>query len=119
MEINYREVGERIKEARIRRNITQEKLAELADMSTQHICRIENAARNVSVGAVYRIAEALEVNPDTLLSGKEEIRSIDYEQELKNLLMDCNEYEKTVLGELLVHAKKSIRRNLPLLVIKK
>ena len=40
---------------------------------------------------------------------------MDYQEELKLIFDDCNEYEKNVIGEILVNAKKRIRRNLPLI----
>lgn len=44
---------------------------------------------------------------------------IDYVEELKTILDDCNEYEKNVIGEIIVSAKKSIRKNMPLIESKK
>ena len=119
MDIDYGKVGERIREIRLKRGITQEKLAEFSDLSPQHMNRIEKASRNTSVEAIYRIAEALEVAPDELLYGTENIRKIDYDEELKMLLEDCNDFEMHVLGEMLVNTKRSIRSNLLLLNRKK
>ena len=115
MDIDYGKVGERIREIRMNRGITQEKLAELSDLSPQHMNRIEKASRNTSVEAIYRIAAALEVAPDELLYGTENIRKIDYDEELKKLLDDCNDFEMHVLSEMLVNTKRSIRSNLLLL----
>ena len=42
-------------------------------------------------------------------------KTVDYQEELKLIFDDCNEYEKNVIGEILVNAKKRIRRNLPLI----
>ena len=81
--------------------------------------RIEKASRNTSVEAIYRIAEALEVSPDELLYGTENFRKIDYDEELKKLLDDCNDFERHVLSEMLVNTKGSIRSNLLLLNRKK
>ena len=115
MDIDYGKVGERIREIRLKRGITQEKLAELSDLSPQHMNRIEKASRNTSVEALYRIAAALEVSPDELLYGTENFRKIDYDEELKKLLDDCNDFERHVLSDMLVNTKRSIRSNLLLL----
>lgn len=119
MDIDYGEVGMRIRMIRLNRGITQEKLAELADLSPQHMNRIEKASRNTSVEAIYRIAEALEVEPDALLYGADNTMKIDYDEELRKLLDDCNDFEMHVLKEILVNTKKSIRSNLLLLNGKK
>ena len=42
MEFDYSEIGTNIRKARKKRGITQEELANVADISTQHLCRIEN-----------------------------------------------------------------------------
>lgn len=44
---------------------------------------------------------------------------IDYDEELKKLLDDCNDFERHVLSEMLVNTKRSIRSNLLLLNRKK
>lgn len=119
MDIDYGKVGKRIRTIRLSRGITQEKLAELADLSPQHMNRIEKASRNTSVEAIYRIAEALEVAPDELLHGADNITKVNYDEELKTLLDDCNDFERHVLREMLVNTKKSIRSNLLLLSNKK
>ena len=46
MQIDYISLGSRIKEVRKNQDLTQEQLAELADLSTTHISNIENAKKN-------------------------------------------------------------------------
>ena len=41
MELDYKKIGIRIKEERLNRNISQEKLAELINMSKEHVSHIE------------------------------------------------------------------------------
>lgn len=114
MEYNVKEIGPKIRTLRKRRNITQEKLSELSGISTQHLCRIENTVRNPSLETIYRIAYALETTPEILLGIEKDIY-INYEDELKTIFEDCNEYERTVIGEMLVDIKRSIRKNISLL----
>lgn len=114
MEFDYSEIGTNIRKARKKRGITQEELANVADISTQHLCRIENGVRTPSLETVHRIAYALGTTADVLF-GNVADKTVDYQKELKLIFDDCNEYEKNVIGEILVNAKKSIRRNLPLI----
>ena len=93
---------------------TQEELANVADISTQHLCRIENGVRTPSLETVHRITYALGTTADVLF-GNVVDKTVDYQEELKLIFDDCNEYEKNVIGEILVNAKKRIRRNLPLI----
>ena len=55
-------IGERILEARNRRNLTQEELAEYANVSRAAISDIERGKSSPSVDTVGLIAEALKVD---------------------------------------------------------
>lgn len=111
MEFDYSEIGTNIRKARKKRGITQEELANVADISTQHLCRIENGVRTPSLETVHRITYALGTTADVLF-GNVVDKTVDYQEELKLIFDDCNEYEKNVIGEILVNAKKRIRRNI-------
>ncbi|MDX5479399.1 MAG: helix-turn-helix domain-containing protein [Cyclobacteriaceae bacterium] len=52
--------GEKVKAIRKSQNVSQEKLAELADLDRTYISDIENGKRNVSIETIYKIAKALE-----------------------------------------------------------
>ncbi|MEU5608476.1 helix-turn-helix transcriptional regulator [Streptomyces sparsogenes] len=56
-----RAVGDRIRELRTWRNLTQERLAERADMDRQAVNRIEQAHQAPGLDSLIRIAEALDV----------------------------------------------------------
>ena len=51
--------GEKVKAIRKNQNVSQEKLAELADLDRTYISDIENGKRNVSIETVFKIAKAL------------------------------------------------------------
>ena len=56
-----RAIGDRIREARIQANLTQEGLAELAGMDRQAINRIEQGHASPLLDNLIRIADALDV----------------------------------------------------------
>ena len=58
--------GERLRELRTERNLSQERLAELAGLDRNYIGQIERAERNVALVNIVRIAQALEVEPGAL-----------------------------------------------------
>ena len=66
LEIDYKKLGNRIKEARLTANITQETLAELVDLSITHISNIENGHAKVSLPALFDIAVVLSTSIDAL-----------------------------------------------------
>ena len=67
MTIDYKALGAKIKEYRKKENITQEQLAEMADISLSHMSNIETASASVSLPALKLIANALDVTLDELL----------------------------------------------------
>lgn len=65
--IDYKALGQRIRQARESKGFTQEKLAELCDFSASHIGLVERAARIPSLDAIYKISCVLDVSMDYLL----------------------------------------------------
>ena len=97
--------------------ISQEKLAELADLSTQYMSQIETAARKASLTSLVKISNALNVSLDELLCGNRPDRPGEMQSELDLILSDCDIYEKWVLYELVVQCRKILKENKDLLNI--
>ncbi|MES2381944.1 MAG: helix-turn-helix transcriptional regulator [Bacteroidota bacterium] len=53
-------VGIRLKSLRKELNITQEKLAEKADLDTTYISEVENGKRNITIASLQKILLALD-----------------------------------------------------------
>ena len=70
MSLNYSIIGLRIKEARLNKKITQEKLAEKIDVSTAFIGNLESnkIKQGLSVYTLYKLSKALGVSVDDLLN---------------------------------------------------
>jgi len=62
-------LGANIRECRMQRGISQEKLAELASLHRTYVGGIERGERNVSLLNIVKIAHALGVAPERLLYG--------------------------------------------------
>lgn len=58
--------GERLRELRSERKLSQERLAELAGLDRNYIGQIERAERNVALVNIVRIAKALDLEPAEL-----------------------------------------------------
>ena len=67
----YRTLGLNIAYYRKRLGMSQEQLAEMADISRTHISRIEIASCAVSLDVLFDIAAALNVEPYQLLKDKD------------------------------------------------
>lgn len=66
------ELGEKIKKLRKGKKLTQGELAEKAGISGNHLSRLERGVFQPSIDVVKRLAQALDVNVDGLLSGEDE-----------------------------------------------
>lgn len=66
-EIDYHKLGDRIKQYRKMRGLSQEELAEITNSSKNHIGYVETAKRSVSLVMLVRIANALNVSVEDLL----------------------------------------------------
>ncbi len=58
--------GKRIKELRKQKNLTQEQLAELVDMDTRNIIKIENAQTFPRVKTIDKLLEIFEISASDL-----------------------------------------------------
>ena len=65
-------VGEQIKLARLRRNLSIAQVAERATCSPLTVSRIEKGAPTVSIGIYLRVLYALQLDDDILLLARED-----------------------------------------------
>ncbi len=61
-------VADNIRLERLRCRLSQEKLAEMVDISTKYLNMIENRKANPTIVIVVRICEALGIDLDTIYS---------------------------------------------------
>lgn len=88
MELNYQEIGKNIRHFRKEKGMKQKELAERINMTEQHISHIENAHTQLSLPTLVAIANALEIDCNSLL-GKtlESVQSLLLNQEMA-MIMD-------------------------------
>jgi transcriptional regulator with XRE-family HTH domain len=74
-------LGERIRGLRKAKGLTQEKLAELADLHPTSVSEIETGKANYTISTIFSISEALGVRPAELLdfqTKKEATQDFEY-----------------------------------------
>ena len=60
-------VGQLIRNARLKKEISQEKLALICDIDRSYLGRIERGEVNITIEKLYELATALEMNAKDLL----------------------------------------------------
>lgn len=72
--MNKEQIGLRIKLERTKQNLTQEQLAEMADISSSYLSVIERGKQSISLDYTNRIAEALKIPVIDFLTHEPESR---------------------------------------------
>ena len=68
-DLNYEEIGKRIKIKRKEMKLTQEKLSEIIDVSPSYISEIERGSSICSLATITNIADTLNTSLDYLVLG--------------------------------------------------
>lgn len=107
--MDYQQMGNQIQKIRKRKGLTQEKLAELADLSVPYISHIERATKKPSLGTLLKIAAALDVTANELLYGLQPADRTAYYQETQQLLDECSMLERRILLEVVTSVRKGMQ----------
>lgn len=111
MELDYKAIGKRIKIARIKANLTQERLAEMVEISPTHMSNIETGTTRVSLTAIVSLANALSVTVDDLLCDSVVKSKVQFEKDIAGILADCDEYEIRMVKDMAQALKETLRRD--------
>ncbi len=68
--MDLKNIGENVKQLRLKKGFTQAQLAELADISTVHMSHIETGSVTMSLDCLINISNALETTPNNILLGE-------------------------------------------------
>jgi len=112
MSIDYRLIGQRIKEQRKRQNIRQDALAWDSELSATYLSCIENGVKKASLNSLVRIAGALKVSVDFLLFGEKGYIEGVILPELYALLNECEEIEKKFIIDVLLSTATAVKHGL-------
>ncbi len=101
-------IGKKIKDKRQQKNISQEKLAELVDVTPSYISNIESGNRVASLPTMLEIVKVLDLSLDYLLlenvtDDSDNIETDKFLIEFKNILEQLN--DKKVIKEYIVYCK--------------
>lgn len=91
--MKFDNIGVKVRALRKERGLTQEKLAEMAEISINYLSKIENnRIKNVGVLITFRLAKALEVTSGYLM-GQEDMNEL-LDEEILGRLAECSSADK-------------------------
>ena len=95
MNINQKEIGQRIAKLRLEKGFTQEKLARIINISTEHLGRIETGKRCISIELLTDLSCFFDVSTDYILLGKI-VSPSEIKTSLKQIIYKLSEIEKGI-----------------------
>ena len=98
------EIGNRIREIRIKKNISVLELAYRTKTSQSHIYQIEGGSQNMSIELLFKIADTLETDPNTILGVKNNVASVD--EALNELPLEMKSKLSVLFGAMINQIKE-------------
>ncbi len=102
--MNYCEIGKRIRKYRKAKGLSQEQLAEKVDISVTHMSHIETGNTKLSLPVFVRLAKALDIQTDDMLSDEVsgKARAMD---DLFDILQSCTAEEARIITDIVRSTK--------------
>ena len=91
--MDYKRLGARIREERLRLNLTQAQLAEAVDISDTYIGAIERGERSLTLDTLVRLVNRLGITIDYLLSDSVMDSDASIIEQFKQII-DCQPLER-------------------------
>lgn len=98
MTIDYSAVGKRISLIRKNRGMTQEQLAEKAELSNIYISHIENSRSIPSLETLMKLCSALDITPDEVLLGTKQDMENYLQSDIQKKLLLCTPKERRMVS---------------------
>ena len=109
MSLNYHVIGQRIRNYRRQRNLSQNDVAEGINKSSTYISYLECGIKHPSLETLTDLANLLGVTADMLLGENLRHTHLVNEVELQQILNDCTDEEKRFLVKATAALKQILR----------
>ena len=90
MALDYKVIGQRLKNARIAKNLTQEDLAEKIDISVAFLSRVERGNSHINLKRLNQVCNLLDVSEGYILNGAFSNSTNYLDKEFSELLKSCS-----------------------------
>ena len=98
--IDYKELGKRIRAERRKQDLTQEKLAEMADISDSFLGHIERGGRTLSIETLAKLANALSLSIEYIVCGEFNYQPNMLPEEIHDALGRMSEGQRKVFLDI-------------------
>lgn len=105
--MDYYEIGQRIRRIRKAHKLSQEELAERVGISTTHMSHIETGNTKLSLPVFVDIAEALDVQTDSLLYDEPRNSITIAMRDIVAIVEECDAKEAHVISDMVKAMKQS------------
>ena len=106
MQVKYETLGDVIKAAQIKADITVEELAEKVGVTDRYIYRIENEGKKPSFDVLYKLIRELSIIPDQIFFPEKQIEDSEMESIIR-MLYNCDERSLRIIKATIIAALES------------
>jgi transcriptional regulator with XRE-family HTH domain len=96
-----KQLGQRIRSLRLKKNRTQEQISELAGLSSKYFSELERGNETISMKNLNKIAAVLEVPLADLISAEHEAPRKDLEKEVQKMINEADDEQLKTIYRIL------------------
>lgn len=111
--IDYASIGQKVKQIRLGKGVTQEQLAEAVGVGVTHISHLETGSGTVSLKVFLAIVNYLECSADEILCKEITTARPIVDSWLAELVADCDQTEIKIIADTVTTLKQTLRKNKP------
>ena len=111
--IDYASIGQKVKQIRLGKGVTQEQLAEAVGVGVTHISHLETGSGTVSLKVFLAIVNYLECSADEILCKEITTARPIVDSWLTELVADCDQTEVKIIADTVTTLKQTLRKNKP------
>ena len=100
MALDYTIIGERLKKARLDKNLTQEQLAEQIDVSIAFLSRVERGSSHINLKRLTQICNILVISEGVILNGASEDSKDYLNADFKEILEKASTEKKKLIYKI-------------------
>ncbi len=109
--IDYASIGYKVRQIRMQKGITQEQLADAAQVGVTHISHLETGSGTVSLKVFLAIVNFLNCSADEILCKEIDTARPIVDNWLADLVADCDKDEIKIIADTVTALKQSLRKN--------